>query len=114
MITASKEAELKNIGRWTTALAHVKQAYPHLVKLASSIQFNRGKGPGKHGQYAPTSKAVNVWEGKKSNPVGHYVEVLVHELTHAKQHQVDKTSFIEVDATSAGRIARWKYERKMN
>jgi len=99
-------------GRWTAALSHVQQTYPYLVKFATHIHFNKGKGPGKHGQYSPSSKQINIWEGKKTNPTGHYVELLVHELTHAKQH-AESRSFSEVEATSSGRIARWKYEGKI-
>lgn len=95
--------------KFSKALDFIKTTSPDLLGLIPAIHFVEGKGPGKRAQFAPSTKEINVWERSKSETVGSYVETLVHELTHAKQQSEGKP-FVEVDATIAGRTARWKFE----
>lgn len=100
------------------ALEYVKKHYPELytlpTKITASDHFNKTKGA----IYQPKYKNILVNTGSNNNnsfTVSWFVNALVHELTHAKQH-VDGKSIIhndpelEKEAYAAGRQAASKYK----
>jgi hypothetical protein len=97
---------------YAIALQYVQANYRELYKYAAAIVLCPASifPAGQSGQCVPDN-FISVNSGLKTT--GEYVNVLVHELTHAKQNAThSKVADREFEAYTEGNLAETEYMRK--